>query len=397
VVLMSEWPSKLVIVEVRGPGLAARRPGWAVGEKGVLATHHAVAEYLADPYDEHLNPRGVRCQAVTAGTSGVDPFDCAVLWCDEERDLALLQVIDGTRHDWRERLGDQPLTVASGSEGVWGNRVSVVGFPDAMVNEARGSDLHEVEGILQGTLLRRTGSRALITLDESGSLPSNSMIWQGMSGAAVRLKDGDQSLVGIVSHRRPDRAGRHLFASLLPEPQAAQPWSEALEKVGAHFARRQPTPRQDNSKTVLTETDPGTHQARYEEAARVGDTDAMLSLGFLLAHSDADAARTWIAKAAQKGHPRAMTIVALMRLDDDPHEARSLLEQAAQKGHGDAVTHLMLHFEDVDPDAARNWYERAAQRGDRDAMFNLGVMLSDSDPAAAAAWRDQARDVRRSH
>ena len=392
---MSEWPSKLAIVEVRGPRLTVRRPGWAVGETGVLATHHTVAEHLADPYDEHVNPRGVRCQAVTGGTKGVDPFDCVVLWSDEERDLVLLQVIGETRDEWRERLGDRGLAVTT-PEGEWGKRVSIVGFPDVAVKETRRSDLQELEGILQGTVLRRTGSRGLIALDESASIPNNSKMWQGMSGAAVRLKEGDQPLVGIVSRRRPDRAGRHLFASLLPEPQSSQPWAEALEKVGAHFVRHQPTPRHDNPETVLAEPDLGAYRARHEEAARLGDTDAMLSLGFLLAGSDADAARTWVAKAAQEGHPRAMTIVALMRVHDDPDGARSLLEQAAQKGHGDAVTHLMEHFDDVDPKAVRSWYERAAKRGDRDAMHNLGVILSDSDPAAARAWRDRARDVRRS-
>ncbi|MEV7175706.1 hypothetical protein [Kitasatospora sp. NPDC093679] len=73
-----------------------------------------------------------------------------------------------------------------------------------------------------------------------------------------------------------------------------------------------------------------------------------------------------------------------MGLAAEPGEPPVELLGARRPGNTDAMYSLgVLLAELLDPpdaDGARHWYEQAAEAGDTDAMRNLGILLEKLDP-----------------
>src|SRR3712207_2583549 len=90
-------PSALVeprLVKVRA---GERGAGWAVGTRGVLTARHVIVPFL-----EHIVSY---CLAVPNPRPGAPAFNCAVVWQDRARDLALLAVDDNQVEAWGAMIG----------------------------------------------------------------------------------------------------------------------------------------------------------------------------------------------------------------------------------------------------------------------------------------------------
>jgi len=73
----------------------------------------------------------------------------------------------------------------------------------------------------------------------------------------------------------------------------------------------------------------------------------------------------------------------------DPDEARRRYEQAAKLGHTDAMTNLAAMLEDSDRDQAIGWCTKAAVAGNPAAMSNLAeLLIKEGALAAAGRWAD---------
>ena len=69
--------------------------------------------------------------------------------------------------------------------------------------------------------------------DVDGSVPANSLLWQGMSGAAVRGPAIRPAGPGVVVNVDEDRQQRRLYVASLPDPATDTAFSAALAEVGA--------------------------------------------------------------------------------------------------------------------------------------------------------------------
>jgi TPR repeat protein len=154
------------------------------------------------------------------------------------------------------------------------------------------------------------------------------------------------------------------------------------------------------------EPEPADARSGYLAAAKAGDVEAQLSLGWLCATTldppDLDEARKWWARAAETGHLEAQNNLGILlatELDPpDLGEARIWWARAAEAGHAEAQFNLGVLLTDMaDPpelDEARIWWTRAAETGHVEAQNNLGVLLADLlDPPEldeARAWYTKA-------
>ena len=111
------------LVKVRAGGRGA---GWAVGARGVLTARHVVAQFLQGQVD--------RCMAVQDSAPGAAVFDVTVVWEDEGRDLALLEVNDEQVSDWVAAVGPGPGPMLA-EPGTAGVLAEAVGYPDASVDD----------------------------------------------------------------------------------------------------------------------------------------------------------------------------------------------------------------------------------------------------------------------
>ena len=127
----------------------------------------------------------------------------------------------------------------------------------------------------------------------------------------------------------------------------------------------------------------------YEQAANLGDTDAMNNLGVLLAGSDPGEAQLRYEQAADLGDTGAMFNLGVLLAGSDPGEAQLRYEQAADLGHTGAMFNLGAMLEDSDRDKAIGWYTKAAAAGRPVAMNNLAeLLIKEGDLAAARSWAD---------
>jgi poly-beta-1,6-N-acetyl-D-glucosamine synthase len=154
------------------------------------------------------------------------------------------------------------------------------------------------------------------------------------------------------------------------------------------------------------EPEPADARSGYLAAAKAGDVEAQLSLGWLLATTldppDLEGARKWWAKAAETGHLEAannLGILLATELDPpDLGEARMWWTRAAEIGHTEAQFNLGVLLTDMietpELDEARIWWTRAAEAGHAEAQNNLGVLLADlldpPDLGEARTWYTKA-------
>ena len=193
---MPVWPPQFVKIRA-----GKRGSGWAVGEVGVLTARHVVANYISNPFNAVTNVDGIHCRVVTGGEPDSQTHECSIVWEDESRDLALIRVTEYVEA-WRERLTDEGATVlaAPGSEPI--HDVTLIGFPNSTVDDQRRTNPEQAMGIL----LPAGGPMGLMNLDIETKTPSESALWQGMSGAAVR-EPARARLLGIVAQHPDPRQG----------------------------------------------------------------------------------------------------------------------------------------------------------------------------------------------
>jgi tetratricopeptide (TPR) repeat protein len=204
------------LVKVRA---GARGSGWAVGTRGVLTARHVVSPFL--------NKEAGSCLAVPSPAPGAPVFDCVVIWQDVARDLALLAVGQVQAAAWALAVGPG-LGPPLAEPGTSGLPTGVVGYPDATMEQG----FPHPELVL-GWLKPAGGAvSGLMPFDVDGSVPDSSLLWQGMSGAAVRDRPHGR-LMGVVVKVDQDRQQRRLYVAALPDPAVDPGFATALTEVGA--------------------------------------------------------------------------------------------------------------------------------------------------------------------
>ncbi len=208
---------KVRVVATAGHG-GARAAGWAVGTRGVLTARHVVAGIIDGE---------ASCVAVPDPKLGSDTFDCSLEWDDPVRDLALLIIGEQQHKRWASMVGADPGPVLA-EPGTSIVAVQAIGYPDATLND--GFPVPEqTSGVLRPAAAAVTGS---IPYDLDGSVPGDSLAWQGMSGAAVReLSSG--RVLGVITDTAKDRQLRRLYVSPLPDPKLNPRFADALTAAGA--------------------------------------------------------------------------------------------------------------------------------------------------------------------
>jgi tetratricopeptide (TPR) repeat protein len=204
------------LVKVRA---GARGSGWAVGTCGVLTARHVIAPFLDKQAD--------KCLAVPDPAPGSAMFECTVVWQDPGRDLALLAVDQAKAGAWTAAVGrgQGPAVAEPGTVGL---PAEAVGYPDATLDD----DFPHPELVL-GQLKPAGGAvSGRMPFDVEGTVPDDSRLWQGMSGAAVRDRPHGR-LLGVVVKVDADRQQQRLYVAPLPDPAADTGFSAALAAVGA--------------------------------------------------------------------------------------------------------------------------------------------------------------------
>jgi Tfp pilus assembly protein PilF len=202
------------LVKVRAGG--QRGSGWAIGSLGILTARHVVEALVHDAKQE--------CWVALDTQAGGSPVACSLAWHDAERDLALLAVQPEGKGAWLENAGDaEGLVLAEpGHDAV---EAEAVGYPDAAVEDLPQPD--PVQGVL---LPAGRTANGRMPFDLSTAVPSESVLWKGMSGAGIR--HGDR-LLGVIVDVDPARTPARMLVSALPDPARDELFLAALEDVGA--------------------------------------------------------------------------------------------------------------------------------------------------------------------
>lgn len=160
--------------------------------------------------------------------------------------------------------------------------------------------------------------------------------------------------------------------------------SEAFFNFGAYFQR--------------IEYHIGVAMKSYEQAASLGNLDAMNNIGYLY-HTNFknnDKALEWYKKAAELGHDLAVFNLGVLFKTEYAKfdEAIDCFEKAANKGLPNAMFQLGLSLQQYrnDVNAAKKWYEKAADMGSLEAMNNLGRLyqVEYNDWEKALEWYSKA-------
>ena len=142
--------------------------GWLVGENGVLTCAHVKAD-------------ATTIEVRRASAPNPDAWvACAIVWTHPTLDIALLKIAPTVGQVW-QRTAEPPSRFASAGEAPM--ECTALGFPNA---DARRDGLRGVEQAF-GRLLPRGAARSdLVPFDVDSSVPKDALLWEGMSGAAVR-------------------------------------------------------------------------------------------------------------------------------------------------------------------------------------------------------------------
>lgn len=166
---------------LKGRGQLGSGTGFVVAEKGYILTNHHVVE-------------GEEGRVVVRLEGSEEPVPATVVHKDEERDLALLQVVD----DAAQRLPPIPLDPATLSRGV-----SVAAFGYAL-GDFVGSGIKLTEGIV--TALPETDTKGMLTVSCS--------INPGNSGGPLCNKRGQ--VVGIVTAKTRSGGAVDSYGMVIP-------------------------------------------------------------------------------------------------------------------------------------------------------------------------------------
>jgi predicted negative regulator of RcsB-dependent stress response len=209
------------LVKIRA---GSRGSGWAIGSCGVLTARHVV-----EPFLDGRAADGTAvgwCAAYPDPAPGAPGFDCDVIWQDRGLDLAVLCVRDGSRPAWLAAMADaKPAVLAEpGSDAVPGQ---AVGYPALALEDAQPAP-----DVVPGSLQPARGAvGGRMIFDVSASVPDDSALWAGMSGAAVR--DAHDRLLGVVVSVDKKNQQRRFYVTALPDPAVDARFRQALTAVGA--------------------------------------------------------------------------------------------------------------------------------------------------------------------
>jgi tetratricopeptide (TPR) repeat protein len=218
------------LVEVWAEGSEGRGrcgTGWVVGRSGVLTCRHVLDEYLSASSGGAVDSLSGRVQVRLAGHSGSsDWVDATLVWRHPVLDAVLLQVTPQPEQTWLDASGRSPRLAATDHQPI---RCTAIGFPDA---DVKSDGLRESDQAI-GTLLVGGGARdrdGLIPFDVDNSVPDDSRLWAGFSGAA--LVDGNERVIAIVARTPRGRQQRRLL--VLPSEAFATDadLSAAASRVG---------------------------------------------------------------------------------------------------------------------------------------------------------------------
>ncbi|WPU11052.1 tetratricopeptide repeat-containing serine protease family protein [Pseudarthrobacter oxydans] len=261
------------LVKVRSAGASGdskRGSGWAIGSRGVLTARHVVTPYLSSSGQVGY------CAAVPSPHPDAAAFKCSVVWQDEESDIALLAIDPAQAASWVAAVGSGPGPRLS-APGTATLNVVVVGYPDATVN-----DNFPHPELAPALLLPAGGAvNGHMPVDiEDVSVPEDSKLWEGASGAAVRERGPEGRIVGVICRADTTRQQRRLYASPLPNPGTNTEFAKALAEVGA-----QPVLEATNAPQVRRLL------AHWDETGRpfsVGNVPKLSYFGARIARTDVD-------------------------------------------------------------------------------------------------------------
>jgi tetratricopeptide (TPR) repeat protein len=225
-------PRRLVEVWAESPdGHGQSGSGWVLGQIGVLTARHVLRPYVdgATRVGERFEaPKGARVQVRLAedGTTA-DWMDCALVWQNEDRDLALLEVTPGPGQPRPDPNEPSPRLAAMGIREFRGR---AVGFPDAEVKPSGLRKADEPPGSLRPASAARD-ERGLVSFDIDGSVPETSALWSGFSGSAV-FADDDR-LIGVVAEVEPQHQQRRLLVAPIEHLQDDEHFAATLRALGA--------------------------------------------------------------------------------------------------------------------------------------------------------------------
>lgn len=209
------------LVKVRA---GSRGSGWVVGTCGVLTARHVVEPFLAGKSADGTPVDW--CVAVLDPVPGAPTFDCAVIWQDQSLDLALLRVSDNRRDQWTLAMAGTPVAVLA-EPGVNAVAAQAAGYPALALDGVQPAP-ELVPGSLQPA---RGAVGGRMVFDVDASVPEDSALWQGLSGAAVR--DSQGRLLGVVVAVDKKHQQRRFYVTPLPDPAVDVAFGQALTQVGA--------------------------------------------------------------------------------------------------------------------------------------------------------------------
>jgi TPR repeat protein len=154
--------------------------------------------------------------------------------------------------------------------------------------------------------------------------------------------------------------------------------------------------------------------AAFEEAMRMGSSDAMIEMGLLAMaekggiEKGPSAARRWFEKAAAKGNGVAMNDIGRMYqegigVDPSPADAAKWYQRGADTGNATAMNNLGMMYldgqgvEQSDAEAFK-WFKKAAEAGDAQAMNNTGLAYRlgkgvEKNDVEAGKWFKKSADA----
>lgn len=306
------------LVKVRA---GSRGAGWAVGTRGVLTARHVIVPFL-----EHTVSH---CLAVPNPRPGAREFDCTVLWEDKSRDLALLAVNDSQVAAWGAAVGSGS-GLALAEPGTTTVQVESVGYPNAAIEKGHPHPL-QAPGVLLPTGGAVSGQ---MPLDVDTSVPMDSALWHGMSGAVVRERGANGRLLGVVVKADPDHQHRRLYARPFPDPARDTDFAAALIAVGAV-----PVLEAANAPAVRRLL------AVWDEAGRLfqcGEATELSLFGARKARTDVDTHGDPYYPYAQRSIDNDV-VTALSRRVDGSDNRMLLLVGAAMSGKSRMGAEALLH------------------------------------------------------
>lgn len=184
------------------------------------------------------------------------------------------------------------------------------------------------------------------------------------------------------------------------------PSAARAEVAGVELPDLRPNALLWQAKSAYTQRDYPSAFSDFQEAAGLGNVEAMTFLGYMYHEGhgtlrDLERSRVWFETAAAKGNPSAMANLGYLASVRGEHaEAVSWLSRAIGAGDTAAMFNLgtmYLKGEGIDQDYQKAYqlFSRAAQNGDGAAMNSLAVMYANGlgvarDDQVAIEWHRRA-------